>query len=39
MVRDMNMMEMAEFIGRLKKNHDCHYDALALQFRQMALLE
>ena len=36
MVRDMNMMEMAEFISRLKKNHDCHYDALALQLRQMA---
>ena len=36
MVRDMNMMEVAEFIGRLKKNHDCHYDALALQLRQMA---
>lgn len=29
MVRDMNMMEVAEFINRLKKNHDCHYDALA----------
>ena len=22
MVRDMNIMEVAEFIGRLKKNHD-----------------
>ena len=36
MLRDMNTMKVAEFIGRLKKNHDCHYDALALQFRQMA---
>lgn len=36
MIKDMMVMEVASFIGRLKKNHDSQYDALALQLRQMA---